>query len=611
MTPLQHKRIRSLSFSLGLAIAVSGCTSLIQKSQQLSREGRYDEAISLLQERLDKAPTDQSVRIALENTKEDSLNFWSSKAERELQAGRTDAARQLIEQAAALNVQPRRVAQMRERLELLVVRDDRMAQAQQAYAKGHFEQASSAVSAVLGQTPMHAQARQLKRQLRERAQTKQAAVTALGSQFQKPVSLEFRETSFKVVMDALAQSTGVSFVFDQEVKADIKLTVRLQNVSIDEILKIILSTLRLELKVLSESTVLIYPDNADKRKLYQDFVMRTFYLANAPVASVANMVRSIAKPKDVYTDERLNFITVRDTPEIVKLVERLIESSDLAEAEVMLDVEILEVSTQTLQQLGIQWPSSISYGLAGAATQITGGSQLEASIANPALLATLKATSSQVSTLANPRLRVRSREKAKVMIGEKLPVFTTTSGVNTGVATSVSYLDVGLKLDVEPTVMLDNDVLLKIALEVSSVTGKVNNGQGSTAYQIGSRQAASTLMLQDGETQILAGLIKDDSNNDVSGLPGLSKIPGLGRLFGLRSDGTSKTELVLLITPRVIRNINLPDIGASNGPAGSEGNPGAQPLVLNAKGTAKISLSDSSPNASVNSQTFTRRQSSP
>jgi len=455
---------------------------------------------------------------------------------------------------------------------------------------------------------MHAPARQLKRQLRERAQTKQAVVTALGPQFQKPVSLEFRETSFKVVMDALAQSTGVSFVFDQEVKADIKLTVRLHNVSIDEILKIILSTLRLERKVLSESTVLIYPDNADKRKLYQDFVMRTFYLANAPVASVANMVRSIAKPKDVYTDERLNFITVRDTPEIVKLVERLIESSDLAEAEVMLDVEILEVSTQTLQQLGIQWPSSISYGLAGAATQITDGSQLQASISNPALLATLKATSSQVSTLANPRLRVRSREKAKVMIGEKLPVFTTTSN-DTAVATSVSYLDVGLKLDVEPTVMLDNDVLLKIALEVSSVTGKVNNGQGTTAYQIGSRQAASTLMLQDGETQILAGLIKDDSNNDVSGLPGLSKIPGLGRLFGLRSDGTSKTELVLLITPRVIRNINLPDIGASNGPAGSEGNPGAQPLVLNAKGTAKVSLSDSSPNASMNSQTFAPRNS--
>jgi len=172
MTPLQYKRIRSLSFSLGLAIAVSGCTSLIQKSQQLSREGRYDEAISLLQERLEKAPTDQSVRIALENTKEDSLNFWSSKAERELQAGRTDAARELIEQAAALNVQPRRVTQMRERLELLVARDDRMAQAQQAYVKGYFEQATNAISAVLAQTPMHAPARQLKRQLRERAQTK-------------------------------------------------------------------------------------------------------------------------------------------------------------------------------------------------------------------------------------------------------------------------------------------------------------------------------------------------------------------------------------------------------------------------------------------------------
>ena len=553
------------------------------------RLGKHDQAVALLQGGVEQSPQDRSLRLALENTKEDSLNYWTNQAERELQAGRSDAARQWLERAAASAVQSQRVAQLRRRLDGLIAQDARLAEAKQAFEQGNWDVADAAASAVLAQAPNNATARQIKRKLRDMAESK--AATTLGAAYQKPVNLEFREAAFRTVMDALAQSTGASFVFDPEVKSDTKLTVQFKGVTIDEALKIILSTQRLERKVLSDSTLLIYPDSADKRKQYQDFAVRTFYLANANVAQVQNLVRTIAKTKDLYIDERLNLMVVRDTPEVIKLVERLVEAADLAEPEVMLEVEILEISSSTLNTVGIQWPGSISYGLAGTATQITeGAAGLTYSIANPGAVATLKASASDINTLANPRLRVRNREKAKVMIGDKLPVFTTTAGLNTGVATSVSYLDVGLKLEVEPTVMLDSDVLLKIGLEVSSVTGKVDNGQGTTGYQIGSRQAASTLRLQDGETQILAGLMRDEDNKTVSGVPGLSKLPGLGRLFGVHTDGAAKTELVLLITPRVIRNIALPEASATNGPAGNELNPGAQPLVMNPKASAKVPL---------------------
>ena len=571
------------------ALCLAGCSNLPQEASDLVRQGKHDQAVALLQGGLEQSPQDRKLRLALENTKEDSLNYWTNQAERELQAGRTEAARQWLERAAAVGMQSQRVAQLRQRLDGLSAQDTRLEQAKQAFDKGNWEQADAAVSAVLAQSPNNATARQIKRKLRDMAESK--AATTLGAAYQKPVNLEFRDTVFRTVMDALAQSTGVSFVFDPDVKSDTRLTVQLKGVTIDEALKIILSTQRLERKVLSESTLLIYPDSPDKRKQYQDFAVRTFYLANANVAQVQNLVRTIAKTKDLYIDERLNLMVVRDTPEVIKLVERLVEAADLAEPEVMLEVEILEISSSTVNTVGIQWPGSISYGLAGTATQITeGAAGLAYSIANPGAVATLKASASDINTLANPRLRVRNREKAKVMIGDKLPVFTTTAGLNTGVATSVSYLDVGLKLDVEPTVMLDSDVLLKIGLEVSSVTGKVDNGQGTTGYQIGSRQAASTLRLQDGETQILAGLIRDEDNKAVSGLPGLSKLPGLGRLFGVHTDGAAKTELVLLITPRVIRNIALPEASATNGPAGNETNPGAQPLVMNPKASAKVPL---------------------
>jgi len=587
MNPTHTQRMATLATVAALCLA--GCSNLPKEARELMRQGKHDQAVALLQDGIQQSPQDRSMRLALENTKEDSLSHWTNQAEREIQAGRSEAARQWLERADAAGVQSQRVAQLRRRLDGLIAQDTRLAEAKQAFEQGHWEQADAAVSAVLAQSPNNATARQIKRKLRDMADSK--AATTLGAAYQKPVNLEFREAAFRTVMDALAQSTGVSFVFDPDVKSDTKLTVQLKGVTIDEALKIILSTQRLERKVLSESTLLIYPDSQDKRKQYQEFAVRTFYLANANVAQVQNLVRTIAKTKDLYIDERLNLMVVRDTPEVIKLVERLVEAADLAEPEVMLEVEILEISSSTLNTVGIQWPGSISYGLAGTATRITeGAADLTYSIANPGAVATLKASASDINTLANPRLRVRNREKAKVMIGDKLPVFTTTAGLNTGVATSVSYLDVGLKLEVEPTVMLDSDVLLKIGLEVSSVTGTVDNGQGTTGYQIGSRQAASTLRLQDGETQILAGLMRDEDNKRVSGVPGLSKLPGLGRLFGVHTDGAAKTELVLLITPRVIRNIALPDASAANGPAGNEMNPGAQPLVMNPKASAKVPL---------------------
>ena len=587
MNPTHTQRMATVAVAAALCLA--GCSNLPQEASALVRLGKHDQAVALLQGGVEQSPQDRSMRLALENTKEDSLNYWTNQAERELQAGRSDAARQWLERAAASGVQSQRVAQLRRRLDGLIAQDARLVEAKQAFEQGNWDVADTAASAVLAQAPNNATARQIKRKLRDMAESK--AATTLGAAYQKPVNLEFREAAFRTVMDALAQSTGASFVFDPEVKSDTNLTVQFKGVTIDEALKIILATQRLERKVLSESTLLIYPDTLDKRQQYQDFVMRTFYLANANVAQVQNLVRTIAKTKDLYIDERLNLMVVRDTPEVIKLVERLVEAADLAEPEVMLEVEILEISSSTVNKVGIQWPGSISYGLAGDAKQITeGAAGLVYSISNPGAVASLRTDMTDVNTLANPRLRVRNREKAKVMIGDKLPVFTTTAGLNTGVASSVSYLDVGLKLEVEPTVMLDSDVLLKIGLEVSSVTGKVDNGQGTTGYQIGSRQAASTLRLQDGETQILAGLIRNNDGKKIGGVPGLSQLPGLGRLFGVHEDETGKTELVLLITPRVIRNIALPDASATNGPAGNEANPGAQPLVLNPSASAKVPL---------------------
>jgi general secretion pathway protein D len=385
----------------------------------------------------------------------------------------------------------------------------------------------------------------------------------------------------------------VNFVFDKDVRSDAKVSIYLKDVSIDDALKVILSTQQLDRKLLNESTVLVYPNTQAKQREHQELTARSFYLTNADVKQAQNLIRTIAKSRDMFVDERLNLLVVRDTPEVLQLIERLIAALDLPEPEVVLEVEVMEIASNQLDELGIQWPDQIQYGITGLSGQVELGQRnsFRASITNPAVVATLRDTTSRGNVLANPRLRARNHEKAKVWIGEKLPVFTTQSTANVGVSASVSYIDVGLKLDVEPSVQLDNDVVMKVNLEVSTLIGRVQGPQGSVAYQVGTRQATTSLRLRDGETQILAGLIRAEDQKSIIGVPGLAQLPLLGRLFGVHSDQRVKTEVVLLITPRVVRNIGLPDASITSIASGVDGSPGAGSARLSRRAQVSVPLS--------------------
>lgn len=271
----------------------------------------------------------------------------------------------------------------------------------------------------------------------------------------------------------------------------------------------------------------------------------------------------------------------------------------------MLEVEVLEVSRNKLLDLGIDFPTQVGYGLltpdvtstvstaAGFATSTTLGGELASGmvnlrnrgslvpyVSNPAALLNLRDEDGDTSLLANPRIRVKNREKAKIHIGEKLPVFTTTATANVGVSASVNYLDVGLKLDVEPNVTLEDDVVIKVALEVSSIVKEVTGPSSSLAYQVGTRSAATTLRLANGETQVLAGLINDEERSSARRLPGLGELPVVGRLFSAQRDTNTKTEVVLLITPRIVRNVVAPTMTRADLPAGTEATVGARQLRL-------------------------------
>ncbi len=345
--------------------------------------------------------------------------------------------------------------------------DLRIAEGRKLLREGKAERAESIAREVLAESPQNGAARLLMSQAAQARPLEDTAGMVLGPAFQKPVTLEFRDAPLRQVFEALSRSADVNFVFDKDVRSDARITVFLRNVTLDEAMRVILSTQQLDRKLLNENSVLVFPNNAAKQREHQELVTRTLYLTNADVKVVQAMVRTIAKVRDIHIDERLNLLIVRDTPEVVRLVEKLVASVDLPEPEVMLDVEVMELATDKVESLGLQWPTEARLGISDAAGSTAGTGPVyvggknpinfRASIANPVILATLTGTASNSNLLANPKIRVRNRDKAKVVIGEKVPVFTTTSNLSVGgnaVAASVSYLDVGLKLEVEPSVQL-------------------------------------------------------------------------------------------------------------------------------------------------------------
>ncbi|WP_162250791.1 secretin N-terminal domain-containing protein [Pelomonas sp. Root1217] len=584
-----------------MTVLLAACANpALRQAEDLGRSNQWPAALRVLDDARAKDPNDPQLRAAQVRAREQATARLILQIEALRGAGRWDEASALLSQLALADAKHPRLAALTTEVERSRRQDAQLATGRAALKEGRLERAEGVAREILAESPQHPGARLLASQVAQ-ARPLEAAVGELGPAFQKPVTLEFREAPLRQVFEALSRSSGVNFVFDKDVRADARVTVFLRNVTMDEAMRVILGTQQLDRKLLNETSVLIFPNTAAKQREHQELITRTLYLTNADVKQVQAMVRTIAKVRDIHIDERLNLLIVRDTPEVLRLVEKLIASVDLPEPEVMLEVEVMELATDQVDSLGLQWPDTVQYGLPGAVGQVllSDRAYFRASIANPAVVATLRGTSGNSNILANPKIRVRNRDKAKVHIGQKLPVFTTTTNFtgSTSVAASVSYLDVGLKLDVEPTIQLDNDVVIKIGLEVSNLIRQVTGPGGTTAYEIGTRNTSTVLRLADGETQVLAGLINDEDRKSGTGIPGLSRIPVLGRLFGTQTDTRNKTEVVLLITPRVVRNLAVPDASLTRLASGTDASPGAFSSLLRRE--ARVGVAPSSGGAAA------------
>ncbi|WP_434514406.1 secretin N-terminal domain-containing protein [Dechloromonas sp. ARDL1] len=613
------RRVEGGSLLLLAVVLVSGCSHpAFREGMNAIAEGRREQGIASLEEAVRDRPRDAEMKATLVRQKGDTVEDYLRSADRQRQGGQLDAAE--VYYVAVLRVDPVNARANQGLQQIAADRRNRglLQQAAQVLQKGDLLAAERLVRTVRNQDPVNGDARELQRRIDELRAKEQmpAANPAVKAALAKPVALEFRDATLKSVFEVLSRSSGLNFVFDKDVKGDGKVTLFVRNSPLEDIIKLILSTNQLEKRQLNDNSFLIYPNTPAKAKEYQELVVRSFYLANTDVKQAQNLVKTVAKSKDVFADEKLNLLIVKDTPDAIRLVERLIDSLDLAEPEVMLEVEVLEVTRSRLMELGVDWPDSVGYGLlqnqATTTTIVNGVTQsvttpggslaagymslknrsgLTSFVANPGLTLNIKGQNGDTNVLANPRIRVKNKEKAKIHIGEKLPVFTTTSTANVGVSASVNYLDVGLKLDVEPNVSLDDEVSIKVGLEVSSIVKEVSGPSSSLAYQVGTRSASTVLRLKNGETQVLAGLISDEERKSTSHIPGFGEVPIIGRLFGSQRDTSSKTEIMLLITPRIMRNVTRPEFGVPAIGSGTESAVGAPSLSVRTPGPKSLALS--------------------
>jgi general secretion pathway protein D len=577
---------------------LAGCAAERLHRQGLAAidRGEYEAGVAQLHQALEQDPGNIAYRLDYEARRDGSVQKLIGLADSARGMGHFDTATALYQRV--LTIDPSNVRAQRG---LTTIEADQRHAAAMTLARQDFERkdytaAEAKLHTILSEDATYRPAQELTAAVNA-ARGPANVAPRLKTRDNRKVSLQLRDAPTKMAFEVLQRETGINFILDKDIKADGKTTIFVQDVPVDEAIDLVLDQNGLARQILASNMVLIYPNNPTKAKEYEQQIVRTFYINNAEPKDVESMLKAVLGAKNMFIDDRSASVTLRDTPDAVRMAEKLVASLDVSEPEVMLEVEVLEISSSKLQDLGILYPGSATL-TANPVNGVTPGGGSGALTLNdllhqngdtltvtPQLSVTLNAMKQAglTNTLASPRIRSRNREKAKILIGSRLPVITnavtpTASGAPV-VTGSVQYLDVGLTLEVQPTVHQDGDVGVKVSLEVSSLIKQITTSQGTIAYEIGTRNANTMLRLKDGETQILAGLIQDSDTKSSNSIPGLGDIPVLGRLFGTHHTDREKGEIVLSITPHIIRMQSHPPSDATEFWYGSEAHTRASPYA--------------------------------
>ena len=387
--------LMSMGFCAGLA-ACSSAQLARDEGADLMASGQYEAGLARIQEGLREHPRDTELHLALTSGRARAVTALLSQAD--MSRTQRDFASARLTYGRVLSIEPnnRRAQDAIRQLDHLRSLDEKLELARGDLRRGDIYAADRQVKQILELDPNNEGALELQSNVRLVQSRNVIPYPQLRTRLDKPVTLEFRDANLKTIFEVLSQVAGLNFIFDKDLRPDMKATIFVRDVRIEDAVELLLQQNQLHQKVVNENTLLIYPDSPQKLKDYQELVMRTFYLTSIDANTALNMIKTMLKTRDVFVDERLNTLTMRDSEDAVRMAEKLLQSQDQSNPEVVLEVEVMEVARQRILDLGLQWPNTFGV-LNSAGGDVTVLDQLKG------------ITSSRISISPSPRPRSTPR----------------------------------------------------------------------------------------------------------------------------------------------------------------------------------------------------------
>lgn len=558
-------------------VVLSGCNSTYERAGELAARSEWSHAIVEYRKALAEHPGNIEYRQRLRRAELEAATYFLDRGAAFAADGRYDAAIAEFQLGlAAMPDHPRLLQVLNE----AIARKE--AEALYAEAQNFLEakrpaDARQQLERAIEIDPEFIRATQLLAKLNAEEKKQEREKLTLTSS--KPVTLNFRQTDIRAAFEFLARSFGINAVFDEGIKPA-PVTLFVKDATFEQAMQLLATTSKTFNKQIGTNTLLIIPDTKDKRSQYEDHLVRTFYLNNLKAKEAADALRLVLGVKKLSVSDSSNTVTVRDSRDVIDQAEKLMDSIDRRPAEIMLDVEILEINRTRAEQLGLDFGREIGvtfpkFVVSDSWRQaIRGGT-----VTLPATTLRYFKQDVQAKVLANPKVRTLNGKQAKVHIGDRVPLRAATIVDATGqTRTTFDYRDIGVKLTVEPTIHLDHNSTVKVVLEVSSLGQNVGTA-AEPAFTIGTRNAETFMTLRDGETAILGGLIKDEERKNRIKLPGVGDVPLVGSLFTSHDDEKKRTDVLLTITPRVVRGWQIPAKSSLAFFSGSEQTYSSTPVV--------------------------------
>ncbi len=604
-----------IGFAIGTMAFLAGCAYFnspdIKRGDQHLAAGKWEEASLAYKHALKEDPFNPTLQGKYTMARERAAAAYEERGRAYLREHQPDLASEQFKRA--LTIEPSSLDHQSGLLEALRVSDarsqnreaDRLAQlgrtdeAMEAYARA-VELDPSFKEPLVGISKL----------------TEEQQALSRHDQQKQPVTLRFRNAGLKEVLEGIGKARGINLIFDKDVRND-PVTISVQDTPFDEAFNLILNSNSLFAQTVSPGVMIVSPNTKQKQEQYQDLMIRTFYLSNAKAKDMLVLLRSMLDSKRMHANEQLNTIVIRDQPEKLEMAEKIILANDRLDSEVLFDVEVLEVDRTVDQTYGLTYPKHIAAALVPPGTtgliagtlaqqftlnQLTdlGSSSYLFKLPTNIQLDFFKQIT-DAKTLAAPKIRVVNNKKAEINIGDKQPILLSTTNVlpgqaatgavpTTSTVTSIEFRDTGVKLTVEPSIHLGNELSLKMKIEVIRLGDQVTLQASPpiTQFKFGNRSAETMLNVKDGETIVLGGLLQEEDRKTRTTIPWIGDLPIIGNLLSSFRTQRVTTEVILTITPHIIQGVNPPGLSTQVFWSGTDSTYATSPLFA-PKGK-KISL---------------------